>query len=98
MHARMGRVSMRPDKLADVVENVRQNVVPKYEGRDGFKGFTLLVDPAGGQAIGISFWETDDAMRATDDIGDEARSSSADVGGGEDEGMKYYEVAIDTMA
>jgi len=98
MHARMGRISLSGDKADEVVNHVRQNVVPKYEESDGFKGFTLLIDRSGGEGIGISFWESEDAMRATDDLGDQARSGSADVGSGSDEGTAHFEVAIDTMA
>ncbi|MFL5884229.1 MAG: antibiotic biosynthesis monooxygenase [Thermoleophilaceae bacterium] len=98
MHARMGRVTFSGDKADDVVTHVRENVVPQYEGADGFKGFTLLMDRSGGQAIGISFWESEDAMSASDSIGDDARSGAAQAGSGSDEGRSFFEVAIDTMA
>ena len=98
MHARMGRVSVSGDKADDMISHVRDTVVPSYEGVDGFKGFTLLVDRSGGESIGISFWETEDAMHASDDVGDQARSGAAEAGGGSDEGRSFYEVAVDTMA
>jgi heme-degrading monooxygenase HmoA len=98
MNARIGRVSFSADKADDVIQHVRQEIVPKYEGRDGFKGFTLLLDRANGQGIGISFWESESAMRATDDLGDQARRGAATAGSGDDQGAQHFEVAIDTMA
>jgi heme-degrading monooxygenase HmoA len=98
MHARMGRVSFSPDKADDVSGHVRDNVVPKYEDAEGFKGFALLLDRSGGEGVGISFWESEEAMRATDDIGDQAREGAAEAGSGSDEGRQYFEVVIDTMA
>ena len=98
MHARIGRVSFSGDKVDDVVSNVRSNVIPRLEQADGFKGFTLLLDRSGGEGIGISFWESEDAMRATDNISDEVRPAAAEAGSGSDEGRAAYEVAIDTMA
>jgi heme-degrading monooxygenase HmoA len=98
MHARIGRISFSPDKADDVAAHVRENVVPKYEGTDGFKGFTLLLDRSGGEGVGISFWETEDAMRATDALGDQAREGAAEAGSGSDQGPQHFEVAIDTMA
>jgi heme-degrading monooxygenase HmoA len=98
MHARIGRVSLSGDKADDVVNHVRSNVVPRLEEADGFKGFTLLVDRSGGEALGISFWESEDAMRASEDISAQARSGAAEAGSGSDEGRSNYEVAIDTMA
>ena len=98
MHARMGRVSFSPDKADDVTSQVRENVVPKYEAADGFKGFTLLLDQSGGEGVGISFWDSEDAMRATDDLGDQARQGAAEAGSGSDQGVQHFEVLIDTMS
>jgi heme-degrading monooxygenase HmoA len=98
MHARTGRISFSSDKADDVTSHVRENIVPKYQERDGFKGFTLLLDRDGGEGIGISFWESEDAMKATDDLGDQARQGAADAGSGSDKGPQHFEVTIDTMA
>jgi len=94
----MGRISFSPDKAGDVSDHVRNNVVPKYDGADGFKGFTLLLDESSGEGVGITFWESEDAMRATDDLGDQARQGAAEAGSGSDQGRQYFEVVIDTMA
>jgi len=98
MHARIGRVEFQTDKADEVTSHVRENVVPRYEEADGFKGFTLLLDSSRGEGIGISFWESEDAMRATDDLGDQAREGAAEAGSGSDRGKEHFEVAIDTMA
>jgi heme-degrading monooxygenase HmoA len=80
------------------VSRVRDTIVPRYEQSDGFKGFTLLLDRSRGEGLGISFWESEDALRASDSLGDEARRGAAEAGGGEDQGAERFEVAIDTMA
>jgi heme-degrading monooxygenase HmoA len=98
MHARVGRITFSPDKADDVTSHVRDNVVPRYEDADGYKGFTLLLDRTAGQGVGISFWESEEAMRATDDLGNEARRGAAEAGAGSDQGRDHFEVAIDTMA
>jgi heme-degrading monooxygenase HmoA len=98
MNARIGRISYSPDKTDELKRHVQENVVPRYEGAAGYKGFTLLLDSSSGEAIGISFWESEDAMRATDDLGDQARSGAAEAASGSDKGRQYFEVAIDTMA
>lgn len=98
MHARIGRISFSPETKDELTSHVRDNVVPKYEDTDGFKGFTLLLDTSRGEAIGISFWESEDAMLASDALGDEARRGAAEVGSGSDQGLQHFEVALDTMA
>jgi heme-degrading monooxygenase HmoA len=98
MHARSGRVSFTPDKADDVVSHIRETILPRLEQSDGFKGFTLLLDRSNGTGIGISFWESEGAMRATDGLSDEARQGAAEAGSGSDQGAERFEVAIDTMA
>jgi heme-degrading monooxygenase HmoA len=98
MHARIGRVSFSSDKADDVTNHVRENVVPKLEEADGFKGFTLLIDRSGGEGLGISFWESEDALRATEQLSDENRQGAAEAGSGDDQGRTEYEVVLDTMA
>lgn len=98
MHARIGRISFSPDKADEVTSHVQENVVPKYDDTDGFKGFTLLIDRSRGEAIGVSFWESEDAMRASDELGDQARQGAAEAGSGSDQGPQHFEVVIDTMA
>ena len=98
MHARIGRITFSPDKAEEVTSHVRENIVPKYEETDGFKGFTLLLDRTGGQGLGVSFWESEEAMRASDRVGDEARQGAAEAGDGSDQGRQHFEVALDTMA
>jgi heme-degrading monooxygenase HmoA len=98
MHARMGRVSFSPQKADELVSHIQENVVTRYQETEGFKGFTLLVDRSNGEGIGISFWESEAAMRASDDLGDQARQGAAEAGSGRDQGVERFEVAIDTMA
>jgi heme-degrading monooxygenase HmoA len=98
MHARVGRISFSPDKADEVTSHVQENVVPSYDDSEGFKGFTFLLDRSNGQAIGVSFWENEETMRATEDLGDQARKGTAEAGSGSDEGPQHFEVVIDTMA
>lgn len=98
MHARIGRVTFLPDKADEVIDEVKEAIVPKFEASEGYKGYTLLIDRATGSGIGISFWESEDAMLATDSLGQEARQVTAEAGSGSDQGFAHFEVAIDTMA
>ncbi|HEX8854516.1 MAG TPA: hypothetical protein VF752_02875 [Thermoleophilaceae bacterium] len=98
MHARIGRITYSPEKADDLKKFVQETTVPRYEGADGYKGFTLLLDSSSGQAIGISFWESEEAMRASDDLGDQARQGASQAASGSDQGKQYFEVAVDTMA
>ena len=97
MNARLGRITFAADKVKEVVGRVESDVVPLYEQSKGFKGFTLLLDRASGQGIGISFWETEEDMLATDDLGEQARRTAAEAGDGQDQGTAHFDVAIDRL-
>jgi heme-degrading monooxygenase HmoA len=38
-----------------------------FKGLDGFNGFTLIADRSSGKVIGVSFWESEEAMQASED-------------------------------
>jgi hypothetical protein len=98
MHARIGRVTFLPDKADEVIGHVKEVIVPRFEASEGYKGYTLLIDRSSGAGIGISFWDSEDAMYATDTLGEESRQGTAEAGSGSDQGFAHFEVAIDTMA
>lgn len=95
MYARTGRVSFSSDRTDAMVEHVRQHVVPMYEDRDGFRGFRLLVDRQNGTALGVSYWDTEAQLHATDEISEQARSGAAEAGEGGVEGVEVFEIVID---
>lgn len=98
MHARVVTVEGQPDRIDDVVGQVRDQIVPILEGQDGFKGFTFLSERSSGKGIGISFWETEEAMHASEDAVRGARDDAATTGGAGAPVVEFYEVAVDTMA
>jgi heme-degrading monooxygenase HmoA len=95
MFCRIGRVSFSPERADDLIANVRDNVIPMYEGQDGYRGFRLVVDRQNGTALGVTYWDTEEQLHATDDISSRARSGAADASGGRDEGPEVFEIVID---
>ena len=99
MHARVTTLQVDPSKIDDVVAGLRDNDVPRFEQMEGFKGFTLLVDRDSGKVSGTTFWESQEAMEATEEEVKDARQRAAETGGASDEPHVYrFEVAVDTMA
>ena len=99
MHARVTTMKVDPSKIDDLVAGLKENDVPRFEQMDGYKGFTLLVDRTEGKISGTTFWESEEAMKATEEQVKEARQRAADTGGASGEPNVYrFEVAIDTMA
>jgi heme-degrading monooxygenase HmoA len=98
MHARVTTLQLDPDKIDDAVAGLEQNDIPMFKSLDGFKGFTLVVDRTSGKAIANSYWESEEAMQASEEAVKQARANAASAGGASAEPqVERFEVAIDTQ-
>src|SRR4051794_678987 len=70
MHARSGAFRLSSDKVDDAISTFENEQLQRYKEQDGYKGFTLLADRDSGALLGISFWENEDALRASDELGE----------------------------
>jgi heme-degrading monooxygenase HmoA len=95
MHARSAVIDMSIDKLDDAVRFWQDEQIPKYREQPGYQGFTLLVNRQSGKALGVSFWESEDALRTSDELGKRARAGLAQAGDGREQPREDWEVAID---
>ena len=99
MHARVSRIEGQTDRLDDAITQVRDEVVPLIQHQDGFKGFTLFVDRESGTMIGTSYWESREAMDASEEVGNQSRERASETSGAASgPSVDRYEVAVDTMA
>jgi heme-degrading monooxygenase HmoA len=99
MHARLSTLQLDASRVDDAVGRLEQEIVPELEQANGFKGFTAMVDRQSGKIVGVSFWESEQAMQEAEELGQSARQRAGEAGGasGEPE-VDRFEVVIDTMA
>jgi heme-degrading monooxygenase HmoA len=98
MHARAGTLQASPDRLDDMVAQLREEQIPRYRDQRGYKGFTVLADRSSGKVIGISFWGSEQDLHASDQLGREARSAASETGGASGEPtVEVFEVLLDDM-
>ena len=98
MHARVSWIQGQADRLDDVIKQVNDEVVPMLEQQEGFKGFTMFVDRESGSIMGTSYWESREAMEASDEVGDQSREKASETAGAQSPRVHRFEVAVDTMA
>jgi hypothetical protein len=98
MFARHVTVHGSPDRAQEAVQSVRDNVFPVLQSCPGFKGQLLLLDRAKGEVIGISLWDTEENMRASEDKVAAARQQTVDQAGADTPAVGFYELAILEMA
>jgi heme-degrading monooxygenase HmoA len=94
MHARMSTLEGPADRMDEGLRQVREHALPQLQQQDGFKGFVALGDRQSGKLIGISFWESEEAMRAAEEVGDRTRRESAEAMGDTIEGVDRFEVGL----
>jgi heme-degrading monooxygenase HmoA len=58
MWVRIDEVAFARDRTDEVIDHVRNTAASKHEG-EGFRGFRLLVDRTRGNALDVSYWDTE---------------------------------------
>jgi heme-degrading monooxygenase HmoA len=94
MHARVTTLEVPPDRMDDATRHVREQVVPRLSQMEGFKGFVALGSRQSGKLQGVAFWESEEALRATDEAVVPIREGAAEAAGGTVAGVEEFEVSV----
>jgi heme-degrading monooxygenase HmoA len=92
--ARVSTFTGTSDQMDEAVSQLRESVVPRLEQLDGYRGTYLLVDRQNGKSLSVTLWESEEAMRASEDAANALRSEAADAFGTQMVGVERYEVAV----
>lgn len=93
MFARSTTVQARLESIEAGVAHVRDVVMPMLLGLDGCVGLSMLVDRMAGRCIATSAWQSEDAMRASEDRVRPVRDRVAEILGGESQ-VERWEIAV----
>ena len=94
MYARVTTLEAPSDKIDDATRHVREQVLPQLQQMDGFKGFVVLSDRQSGKVRAVAFWESEEALQATEEAVSRMRSGAAEATGGTVASVEQYEVAV----
>jgi heme-degrading monooxygenase HmoA len=94
VYARVNRFEDRPQDLDEAERFAEQKIVPQLETVPGFVGVLSLVDRATGTSLAITFWETEQAMHASETEARRLRRDLSDGAGSEVRAVDRYEVAL----
>jgi heme-degrading monooxygenase HmoA len=81
MHARVTRIEASAELLDEMARQFEQQTLPQIQGIDGFKGYQLLGDRSNGTAMAIVYWESAEAMQASEEAVKPARQQAAEAAG-----------------
>ncbi len=94
MHARVTTIQGSPGKMDDATGHIQEQTLPQLQKMEGFKGFVALGDSQSGKVLGVAFWESEEALRATEGAVSNVRSGAAGAADGIVAGVEQYEVLV----
>ena len=94
MYVRATRVQSPPDAIEKGIAYFKDTVVPAVKAAPGNAGAVLLVDRKTGSAVGVTMWETAQALSASEQLGTTSRTQSTVAMGGSIVNVERFEQVI----
>jgi len=69
MYARVLMAQTKPGKTDELIQIIRDSVIPEVKQEIGFKGLLLVNEQATGRGISITLWETPVDLKASETSG-----------------------------
>jgi len=92
--ARISTLEGPPESIEPGIAYIKEQVVPSMTDITGYRGILGLVDRAAGRAKSISFWDSAESLRASEERANEIRSEAAEALNERIIGVERFEVAI----
>jgi len=92
MFARVSTMQASPDRIDELARRFQEQAVPIVRQISGFKGTYLLANRQTGTVQGVSLWETEEAMRASEVEIEPRRREAAQAMGATLQSVEAYEV------
>lgn len=94
MYVRVTRVRSAPDRLDQGIASFEQQVVPATRQEPGFMGAALVVNRETGEATAATYWDTLDALNASEQVSTRRRVESTGSFGAAVMDVDRFEVVI----
>ncbi len=92
---------LAPERIKATLQEFTEHHLPKLEQQPGYRGVWAGVDFTGGRAIAVTYWESSDAMHASDSLVGEMRAAAVTKAGVDRNRPPItdrYEVVLDKQA
>ena len=94
MYARISTLEGSPEHIDEGLRQVRENVLPQLQKQEGFKGMAALADRQTGKVLGVTFWESEETLQASEEAADRLREDSAEAMSDTIADVERYEVGL----
>ena len=92
MFARLTTFEGQPERVDELTSHAGEQVFPALREMDGFSGVIGLADRQSGRVVSVTLWETEEAMRASEEATNRLRENSAEATSETIAGVERYEV------
>jgi steroid delta-isomerase-like uncharacterized protein len=98
LYARLTSLQGKPEKVADGIRYMQETVVPAAQQLSGFRGLISLADRKSGKGVSLTLWESEDALRRSEEAGKRLRSDAATrFGATAEPSVERYEVVAQVI-
>jgi heme-degrading monooxygenase HmoA len=99
MHARASTMNGDPAKVDEAAKMLESSYYAQLEQVDGFRAVVALAQRDTGKSLVITFWDSDDAMAASEERANQMRSSAAaEIGAEGAPQVERYEVVFERIS
>jgi hypothetical protein len=88
----MGMVAMSPETFEQGIKLMSTQALPAIRLMQGYKGGLIVGDRESGKAVYVTFWETEDDLRRSEEETGVLRHDSAEALGVDEIPVERYEV------
>ena len=98
MYARSTTMQGNPQAIDRVISYVRDQVMPRVEGMQGYVGISMICDRDAGRCVTTTTWDTAEAMRASAEALAASSTQAAEMlGGGPPQVQEWEVIAMHRM-
>ena len=95
MHARVSLYEGGPGVNVDSAVQAFEDALNALKQVEGYQGASLFADRNNGKAVTVTYWDTEDHLKASVEAANELRQRAADTGGLSIRDVAHYEVALE---
>lgn len=92
MSTLQGSANQSDEDVEQFLKVMRENILPTAQQMEGYKGVLTLGDKASGKGVTLTFWDSEEAMSASEEAANKLRQQAADEMEEEIAGVERFEV------
>jgi len=92
LYARVTRLEAPEGSFEEGIAVTNERVIPAVKGIEGFVGAYFLGDRESGKIMSVTVWDSEEHMRASEEIADRIRGDAAEATQGTIQSVERFEV------